>query len=96
MKEKYVVKIHQDRIVLSEVVKEGNLDLCIVNDNLSDCQEVNLNLLEVVIFTLKKRHLFGVRGLNPIINYNPNTMSKKQYFKVIQKALKFLGIAYVK
>lgn len=91
-KEKYKIKIYPDLIVLSTIEKKEDLDLVIVNDNLSDCQEVNLNLLEVIIYKLKKRHLFGVKELNPLVSYNPNKMNRYQYLKTIKKALRFLGI----
>jgi hypothetical protein len=92
-KEEYEVVRYPRLIVLSEKTsKTENLDLTIVNDKLGmECSTI-LNLLEVIIYKQKKRHLFGIKKLNPIVNYNPNTMNEKQYEDTIQKALKILKV----
>lgn len=90
--EEYKVKIYPELIVLSEVGEGEDLDLFIANDNLSEQACSILNLLEVVIYKQTKRHLFGVKAVEPIVNYNPNKMNKKQYKGTIKKALRFLKV----
>ncbi|KKL12728.1 hypothetical protein LCGC14_2532880 [marine sediment metagenome] len=92
--ESYKVKIYPELIVLSLVKNEEDLDLPIESDKLSCCQDVILNLLEVIIYKTTGKHLFGVEEINPLVNYNPNKMNKSRYFKTIKKALEFLEIDY--
>lgn len=93
-RDKYKVKIYPELIVSSLVDDKEELDLPIENDDLSCCQDTILNLLEVVIYNTTGRHLFGIKELTPLVKYNPNEMTKLQYFETIKKALKFLGIDY--
>ena len=90
--ESYKVKIYPELIVLSLVKNGEDLDLPIGNDKLSDCQDSILNILEVIIYKTKGKHLFGVKEINPLVNYNPNEMNEAQYFETIKKALEFLEI----
>jgi len=92
--DKYKVKIYPKLIVSSLVDDKEELDLPIENDDLSCCQDTILNLLEVVIYNTTGRHLFGIEELTPLVKYNPNKMTKFQYFETIKKAFKFLEIDY--
>lgn len=77
------------------VLQEDGIDLYIDNPLLDDNEMAILNVLESIIYGLKKKHLFGDKELKPIVNYNPNKMNKKQYKKTIKKAYELLGIKYV-